>query len=200
MEPTDNFRYYAVGYMYRYASPPPEEQFDAWLACAGPGPEPIRLSVRKRAPEGPVDPASPMRLRARVYNRGDVTQTVDIWTVARTPDWDVVGPIRMWSDVNIEPGEELSATLTQWVPEFAPAGDYNYILRVGDYPEHHYETYFPFEVAEGQRAVDPRLQASTATASAADRNPQAESPVGWEMLIELIERFPTTDDQWFADE
>ncbi|MCB2212501.1 hypothetical protein KQI52_10355 [bacterium] len=211
VEPTDDFRYYAVGYMYRYAEPP-EEQLDAWLACAGPGPEPIRLSVRKRAPEGTVDPGSPMRLRARVYSRGDVTQTVDIWTVARTPDWEVVGPIRMWSDIAIEPGEELAATLTQWVPEFAPAGDYNYILRVGDYPEHHYEAYFPFEVAEGQREVDPRLQASTglsnsdtvgprpqadtATSVTADRRPQTAA--GWEMLIELIERYPATDDEWFA--
>jgi hypothetical protein len=158
--------------------------YDTYLAYFSGDPVPTRVHARKQNPNQTATPGGSFRWSGRVVILDDTPQTVDIWTVARDPNWDVIGPVRLWEDITIQPGQVLEGGLIQSVPENAPLGDYNYILRVGDYPEHHYEAYFPFEVeAAGQRSVrDTRLDVTSRATSE------------WTLTVESWERGPASPD------
>ncbi len=119
-----------------------------WVACLGEDTAPLRVEVACLDEDQSAPVGSTFAWHGHLRNRENVSQTVDVWTVARGPNWDVIGPIRMWNDVTIEPEATLGATLLQHIPLCVGPGEYNYILRVGEYPEYHYEAYFEFEVIE----------------------------------------------------
>ncbi|MBS1261511.1 MAG: hypothetical protein MAG453_00836 [Calditrichaeota bacterium] len=160
---------------------PPNTQ--CYLFALGPDTAPIRVVAEKTNPGLPVEPGTAFSWLGRVHNRGDEAVTLDVWTVARTPSVQLVGPLRLWENITVQPGEQLEATLAQYVPGYAPAGDYNYILRVGDYPDHTYEAYFPFEVVAGASQAQDRpavarnrgLDAGQATAASDDPRGQART-------------------------
>jgi hypothetical protein len=50
------------------------------------------------------------------------------------PDSSVVGPLLGPNPFTIDPGLEVTRSLSQGVPGNAPPGDYIYMVDLGDYP------------------------------------------------------------------
>jgi hypothetical protein len=129
-----------------------------WVACLGDDTEPLRVEAVITDEDHLITAGESFAWIGHIRNSSDEPRTMDIWTVARDPEWDVIDPVRVWSDVTIQPDQTLGASLLQHVPVGAISGEYNYILRVGEYPEYQHEAWFSFEV---EAAGNPRLQAST---------------------------------------
>ena len=71
--------------------------------------------------------------QAEFVNNSDYNTHADVWTVAKLPDGSETGSLLIAS-VTIPSGANISRIRTQNVPEYAPAGNYEYILRWGVYP------------------------------------------------------------------
>ncbi|TKJ42458.1 hypothetical protein CEE37_01890 [candidate division LCP-89 bacterium B3_LCP] len=77
----------------------------------------------------------------------------DIWTEAILPSGQPY-PLILREDVNIPAGGSIERTLSQNVPESAPAGSYSYHAYVGDHPNMVYaEDSFTFEKLTGLEAT-----------------------------------------------
>ncbi len=78
-----------------------------------------------------------------IRNTSGVTQEFDCWAVAELPNGSIFGPIIQRRLTLISQGS-AARTLTQNVPANAPAGNYRYIARVGQYPAIWTEDSFEF--------------------------------------------------------
>jgi len=79
-----------------------------------------------------------------LVNNTSQSVTADVWTVAKLPNGSETGALFL-ATVTLAPGEQLSADRTQYVPARAMAGDYQYIMRFGQYPTDAWaESSFPF--------------------------------------------------------
>ena len=80
-------------------------------------------------------------------NVGGNWMQFDAWTVVLLPDSTYYGPTLLRQNISISPGQCLYREgILQWVPANAPAGDYQYIIYVGDYPDNIIDSdSFPFE-------------------------------------------------------
>jgi outer membrane protein assembly factor BamB len=73
------------------------------------------------------------RYQGSVANTGTSLLTFDYWVMLTLPNGSSYGPIFLRENINLSAGAAISRTLTQVVPPNAPAGEYTYIVRVGDY-------------------------------------------------------------------
>lgn len=71
--------------------------------------------------------------QAEFINNSEYNTHADVWTVAKLPDGSETGSLLIAS-VTIPSGGNISRVRTQNVPDFAPPGNYQYILRWGIYP------------------------------------------------------------------
>jgi len=79
-----------------------------------------------------------------ITNISQIPTGFTAWTLVRLPDNTLYGPIILRGLV-LDPGASIFRTLGQFVPAGAPAGQYEYIGRVGPYPVIWAEDSFPFE-------------------------------------------------------
>lgn len=79
----------------------------------------------------------------------------DVWTVAVLPGGGETAAL-VQATLSIPSGGQISRERTQNVPASAPAGDYEYVLRWGNYPDEPWaEGSFPFEkLGSGDGSVD----------------------------------------------
>jgi len=82
-----------------------------------------------------------------IANTTETTVWFDGWTMALLPNNNLYGPILLRENLGIGPYGVMNPTgVRTQVPRFAPAGEYMFIARVGDYPEDVcMEASFPFE-------------------------------------------------------
>jgi len=71
---------------------------------------------------------------ATLTNNTTYTVTADAWTVAKLPSGSETGALFL-ATITLPPGGSLTRVRTQNVPGNAPAGNYTYYLRWGDYRE-----------------------------------------------------------------
>lgn len=73
-----------------------------------------------------------------------------VWTVAKLPSGSETGAL-LQATITMPAGNQISRDRTQMVPEIAPAGQYEYILRWGSYPDQAWaESSFEFtKLADG---------------------------------------------------
>ena len=82
---------------------------------------------------------------AEFFNNSDYNANADVWTVAKLPNGSETASLLL-AHVNIASGANISRIRTQSIPDYAPSGDYEYILRWGVYPgEPFAESSFEFE-------------------------------------------------------
>ncbi len=85
-----------------------------------------------------------------VTNNTQGGTTYDGWLMLTLPDQSTFGPLNRVNNVPIEADVTQYYDLIQFVPGFAPLGDYIYHSYVGDYPSYIVdEASFPFEVIQG---------------------------------------------------
>lgn len=70
---------------------------------------------------------------AQAVNVGGDPTVFDYWVMVTLPNGSPYGPVFLRSDLQLAGGASINRTLTQAVPPNAPAGDYTYIARVGNY-------------------------------------------------------------------
>ena len=68
-----------------------------------------------------------------IANTGGSGGTVDVWIMATLPNSSQVGPLLLVSDIFIAAGATIERIRTQTVPPLAPAGEYYYEGRIGEY-------------------------------------------------------------------
>ncbi len=73
-------------------------------------------------------------LEIEVANIGLDFIWIDCWTKVVLPNGAVIAPLALREGVRLAPGQTLSRVFTQYVPHYAPSGDYTYIAEVGMYP------------------------------------------------------------------
>jgi hypothetical protein len=86
---------------------------------------------------------------ARLSNSTDEPIQTDVWIIARGANGYPSGPIRMWEEVTIPANGSFEGVLRQFVPAGIARGQYNYIVRIGDYPNPTVQDYFIFTVIDG---------------------------------------------------
>ncbi len=68
-------------------------------------------------------------------NNTDQPQNTDVWLMLDVPGIGEYGPISRYNNVPLSPDEIITLEgITQFVPNYAPLGEYNYIANCGDYP------------------------------------------------------------------
>ncbi|MBC8204832.1 T9SS type A sorting domain-containing protein [bacterium] len=71
----------------------------------------------------------------QINNTSAAPVTFDGWISALLPDSSFYGPILLRENITIGAGASIQRNMTQNVPGGAPAGDYEYIGRVGQHPD-----------------------------------------------------------------
>lgn len=69
-----------------------------------------------------------------LMNASGTSQTADLWIMTRLPNQSWYGPVLGPLNLTLTAGTSLSRMRVQSVPATAPAGEYWYEARVGDYP------------------------------------------------------------------
>gem|GEM_PF-1287142 len=89
-----------------------------------------------------------------IENNSDFLANMDIWTCAKLPSGAETAAL-LQINLNMAAGGSLQRLRTQNIPASAPAGEYEYILRAGVYPEDAWaEASFPFtKLAAGDAGV-----------------------------------------------
>jgi hypothetical protein len=77
---------------------------------------------------------------AMLDNATSSAQTFDVWIMAQLPNQTWYGPVLGPLTLTLQGGATLTRRRTQSVPAGAPAGEYWYEARVGDYPTEIWDT------------------------------------------------------------
>lgn len=87
-------------------------------------------------------------------NTGTDLTVFNGWTEIILPDLTIRGPLNIKDNLLLQPGESISFdNLEQFIPDYAPPGDYTYQVSAGIYPEPIVDTdSFAFEKLPGQDA------------------------------------------------
>ncbi len=70
----------------------------------------------------------------RIVNTSSQVRWFSAWTEAVLPNGNLVSPVQLNSYVGIGPNSGFAALVSQAVPSFAPAGEYEFIARLGTFP------------------------------------------------------------------
>jgi hypothetical protein len=91
-----------------------------------------------------------------IENSGSSTVYYDVWFEADLPGGSVYGPIALHEDLTMPPLGTLSRSLNQTVPGNAPAGEYTFNSKIGNYPNLVFVSdSFPFEKRAGHGSDSP---------------------------------------------
>ncbi|GEM_PF-2113793 len=98
---------------------------------------------------------------AILQNNTDEDQMGDVWVMVRLSDGTLYGPVSLYQQIALSPNQTFARTgITQYVPETAPPGTYDYISYWGNYPLGIEDSaFFEFTVEEpkGGKASDWKL-------------------------------------------
>jgi predicted outer membrane repeat protein len=68
------------------------------------------------------------------FNFSDTTITVDLWTCVFVPGIGQYGPLHLWEDVSIDPGDSVGENdVGEEVTSSDPSGDYTFVAYIGDH-------------------------------------------------------------------
>jgi hypothetical protein len=82
--------------------------------------------------------------KIQIINNETAPVTTNVWTMVQLPGGSLYGPI-FQRNINLPASGSITRTLTQAIPASAPAGDYLFIARVGQYPIYIWDQdQFPF--------------------------------------------------------
>ncbi|MBD3169953.1 MAG: T9SS type A sorting domain-containing protein [candidate division Zixibacteria bacterium] len=71
-----------------------------------------------------------------LFNNVSEYMNPDVWIMVDIPDYGLYGPVMVYWDVMLYPNQIVGITdIMQYIPSFAPVGDYRYIAACGDYPD-----------------------------------------------------------------
>ena len=82
--------------------------------------------------------------RDYIYNLEPNPYTYDAWRAVITPAGNLYGPIALFNNLNLPAFGNLITVQNQGIPAWAPAGNYVFLAKVGDYPYSVDEFHFPF--------------------------------------------------------
>jgi hypothetical protein len=127
-------------------------------------PTDLELTIEPYGNVNDVPAPGRFNLHGVLTNNTNAEINTDIWIITRGPDGYPSEPLRVWEDITVPVNGVYEADLRQVVPVDAAAGEYNYIVRAGDYvegnPQHTIQDYFPLTVISNV-AVDldpPRVR------------------------------------------
>ena len=119
-----------------------------------------------------------------IVNTSETTQWFDAWTEAILPNQNTYGPIILVENIGLQPfGVMTPQNVRTQVPRFAPAGEYLFIVKIGNYPvDVCAEASFPFtKLAAG---IDGEGFDEWAASGWDEESGTAASPVPTEFGIE----------------
>ncbi len=127
------------------------------------GPTDLQLEVQPLTNTSVISAPGQFFWSGTLTNTTNANITTDVWVLVRGPAGYPSEPLWVWQDINIPvpANGRVSAILQQDVPADAETGQYNYIVRVGDYdapggPRHTIQAYFPLRVVDGAEVdLDP---------------------------------------------
>jgi hypothetical protein len=68
-----------------------------------------------------------------LINNEEIPKMSEVWIMLDLPSGHRYGPVKRMH-VYLDPLERISAPIIQWVPNYAPQGEYRYVALCGDYP------------------------------------------------------------------
>jgi len=71
-----------------------------------------------------------------MWNNEPITLDFDFWIKIQLPNGTWVGPVLGPVSVHLQPDQSLSDEMSQSIPANAPAGTYNFVGYIGDYPQY----------------------------------------------------------------
>ena len=71
---------------------------------------------------------------ASIQNTSGGAVNIDAWTEVILPNGGTYGPLILRTNLSIPNGATVTRVITQYVPNYAPAGSYTYIANVGTHP------------------------------------------------------------------
>ncbi len=97
----------------------------------------VEVSIRPLHPPIQIPPqGGSFFYEATLKNNTGEIQVVDAWAMARLPDYNYYGPVKLYENIRLRPFQSLTAdNIRQNVPGAAPEGEYRYIVLVGEYPD-----------------------------------------------------------------
>ncbi|GEM_PF-3119147 len=114
----------------------------------------LPLSIAMVPDEEPVivAPGESFTFTGILINNTNDPQTTDVWIMLNVPNYGMYGPVNQYNDIPLSGGESLVYTgISQYVPTYAPTGEYEYIAYCGDYPNDVIDmASFGFTVATGK--------------------------------------------------
>ncbi|MBD3234955.1 MAG: T9SS type A sorting domain-containing protein, partial [candidate division Zixibacteria bacterium] len=108
------------------------QEYVAWLDAY-----PICGDISMTPDDYPIEvmPGGSFGYTGHLGNSTAYQQELDVWIMLETPGYGSYGPVNRVMDIPIESGQSLSYHFIQHVPNFAPAGEYEYIAYCGEYPD-----------------------------------------------------------------
>jgi hypothetical protein len=121
--------------------------FDFWLVRLGN--EIASVEITPDQPNPVVPPGGSFTYRGVLMNNTFDRRTTDIWIKVKRSD-NSYYPINRYDNINISRYDTLAFhPVVQYVPEYAPEGEYLYIVYCGESDEIYDSSYFEFEVRNG---------------------------------------------------
>jgi len=102
--------------------------------CGGPLPD---VSIDMRPDNDPVytTQGGSFDFTGVLKNNTDEQQYTDVWIMLVLPNSNWYGPINQWNNIPLAPNDSLvDPNARQYIPGYAPVGEYEYWAYCGDYP------------------------------------------------------------------
>lgn len=103
------------------------------------GGEPTAACSVDMIPDNPpviVHPGDFFTYTGILSNNTNSPQTTDVWLMVDVPEYGLYGPVKRFLNVPLQPNESITVpNIRQYVPHFAPPGEYGYIAYCGDFPD-----------------------------------------------------------------
>ncbi|PJA27048.1 MAG: hypothetical protein CO189_08110 [candidate division Zixibacteria bacterium CG_4_9_14_3_um_filter_46_8] len=117
------------------------------ITVTGTAPD-IQVNFTPINPPISVPHGGSFNFNADVTNNGNSGVSLDCWIGLKLPNLTLFGPLAVYNNIFFAANQTLVFNnLTQFIPTYAPVGNYLYIGYIGDYPTIKYDsTYFDFTV------------------------------------------------------
>jgi hypothetical protein len=112
--------------------------------------KPVTIVITPDDPPVIVPQGGSFGFTGYLTNNTEHVQTVDVWAMAKVPHYGMYGPLKRYDGISLSSFQSINRHLRQNVPDYAPPGDYLYVVYCGEYASSVIDSsYFEFEVIPG---------------------------------------------------